>query len=454
MIVRTAFHIAFFRRVTPDALALGWTQLAALALATLLPPMAFAAATIEGEAHLAWQQLPGVLFHVPVMLIAATLLARLAGPVEKVPELLAGMLLAWLVIDALALAAGLAATSYLQQSRAGQYAFHYGPVAWLALAAARLAASLPSVPARRAGWLLAACALCLALPLGAIHRDRSLWSLDYEAAARNRTGDRDQMAAAREDAFYRQPELLRHALDAIQPGREGVIDTYFLGVAGYGHEDVFMREVSAVATLMEQRFGAAGRTVRLVNNPRTVLELPVASATSLAAALARMGEVMDVEEDVLVLFLTSHGSSDHELSVRLWPLELRQITPATLRRMLDESGIRHRVVIVSACYAGGFIAPLRDEGTLVITAAAPDRNSFGCSNENQWTWFGQAYFDEALRATPSFTRAFEAARPVIAERERLENFEPSNPQMWVGGRIAAKLEALERQLARFTSAAE
>jgi hypothetical protein len=112
--------------------------------------------------------------------------------------------------------------------------------------------------------------------------------------------------------------------------------------------------------------------------------------------------------------------------VQLGHQQLRQITPAMLRGMLDASGIKNRVIVVSACYAGGFIDKLKDDNTLIVAAAAPDRNSFGCSNENDWTYFGKAYFDEGLRQTTSFTRAFEIAKPLIEERERREKYDPSN----------------------------
>jgi hypothetical protein len=207
-----------------------------------------------------------------------------------------------------------------------------------------------------------------------------------------------------------------------------------------------MREVDSVARLFKERFGSEGRAVRLVNNPKTVLDTPIASMTSLRAALKRIAELMDRDEDVLVLFLTSHGSESHRFSLSLWPLRFNELDPAALRSALDASGIRNRVVIVSACYSGGFVEPLKDDNTVVITASAADRNSFGCSNEAEWTYFGKAYFDEALRGTYSFTQAFEQAKPVIAARERRDGYDPSNPQMVVGDAIAARLRILERQL--------
>ena len=117
-----------------------------------------------------------------------------------------------------------------------------------------------------------------------------------------------------------------------------------------------------------------------------------------------------------------------------------------LRKLLDESGIKHRVVVVSSCYSGGFINALKNDDTLVISASAPDKNSFGCDNENDWTYFGNAYFNEALRNTFSFIKAFDIAKPVIAAREKKEDFEPSNPQMALGAAIGDKLATLEKQL--------
>ena len=113
-------------------------------------------------------------------------------------------------------------------------------------------------------------------------------------------------------------------------------------------QEVFRREVQSVATLMRERFGAEGHTVRLVNSSQSLLELPIATKTSLRAALEKTAKAMDKEEDVLVLFLTSHGSETHRFSISLVPLQLEELDPVGLRALLDESGIRNRVVIVSA----------------------------------------------------------------------------------------------------------
>jgi hypothetical protein len=150
---------------------------------------------------------------------------------------------------------------------------------------------------------------------------------------------------------------------------------------------------------------------------------------------------MDPAEDVLFLFLTSHGSEDHQLYVNLPPLPLRQIRPDDLRAALDDAGIRWRVVVVSACYSGGFVPALHDPRTLVITAARADRSSFGCGSESRITWFGHAFLAEALNQDTDFERAFALARTRIAGWEREQGETASEPQIYVGPEIAARLAA-------------
>lgn len=250
-----------------------------------------------------------------------------------------------------------------------------------------------------------------------------------------------------EATYYAQPELLAAALDGLQPQRPGVPDIYFVGVAGWAEQDVFLREVRAVRELFDTRFDTAGRSLLLINNPQTVTEVPLANASNLQRVLRRLGELMDPEEDMLFLYLTSHGSEEHELAIHYRPLRLNDIPAARLGAMLTESSIRRRAVVISACYSGGFIPPLNDAASMVLTASAADRKSFGCSNENAWTYFGEAYFDQALSHTHSFTAAFQQAAQAIAEREAREKLEPSLPQSWVGEDIAQYLPRVERRLA-------
>lgn len=450
--IGNAFRFAFFARVTEEKVPVSWGQVVSFTLLSMAAPVAWSLVALGGDGYWNWTSLPDATFHVPVLLFAAVLVGHTLLRLEKTLALLQAFLMIAFAIDLIYYALFFAFYR-LPDGIDARLAFpvvYYGCAIWMALACAVAAMRLvganitgAAVNSRLAPLLISG--LCIALPLSTINRDRSLWEEDYRQEKAAAPVVRNDITS--EDNFYRQPILLEQELAAVRPQRNGVTEAFFIGVAGYGHEDVFRREIDSVARLFRERFDAEGHTIRLINNPKLAASAPIASVTSLRASLKRVAEVMDTEEDVLVLFLTSHGSETHRFSLELWPMQFKELDPVKLRSLLDESGIKHRVVVVSACYSGGFINALKSDDTLVITAAAPDRNSFGCNNENDWTYFGRAYFDEALRKTFSFTEAFELAKPVIAEREQKENFKPSNPQMSVGKNISATLKRLQAQLA-------
>ncbi len=250
-----------------------------------------------------------------------------------------------------------------------------------------------------------------------------------------------------EATYYAQPALLKADLARLKPQRRGVHDIYFVGVAGWAEQDVFLREVQSVRRLFDERYGTAGRSIVLINNPATVKDVPLANAHNLQAVLDRVGRLMDPKEDMLFLYFSSHGSKDRRIAMSYWPLRLNDITADGLHAMLARSRIGWKTVVISSCYSGGFIEPLKDAQTLIMTAAAANRTSFGCSNENAWTYFGEAYFEQALPHSTSFVGAFHAAEQSIAKREASEKLTPSQPQVWVGERMQAFLPKVEARLA-------
>jgi len=245
---------------------------------------------------------------------------------------------------------------------------------------------------------------------------------------------------AQERAFHLQGQLIERALAGIAKGREGVRELYFVGFAPDASQDVFLKEMRFVRRLFDERFGTAGRSIALVNSQEGLEEFPIASVTNLARALERVAQAMNGDEDTLFVFLSAHGYRDHRLSAVQPPLELASLTPTALARMLHDAGIKWRVIVVSACYSGGFIEPLRDDNSIVITASAPDRTSFGCEPGRDFTYFGQAYFRDALARTRSLTQAFELARADVSKQESAEGLEASLPQMWVGPAMAERLK--------------
>lgn len=307
--------------------------------------------------------------------------------------------------------------------------------------------------AREAGLLHRfAAALVLSALLGGpwvLRQGAWLWYLpeatDAETADAAASGEPATKSAAPdfdpEAVMYRQPELVQQRIDALREQTPGRIDLYTLAFAGDGSEAVFRNEVDYFDELMAKRFGADQRTLSLVNAADTIGSSPLATLTNLRVALAGIGAKMDRTEDVLLLFLTSHGSEDHELYVGMDPLALDQITPQDLRAALDDAGIQWRVVVVSACYSGGFVDALRGPRTLVITSARSDRTSFGCGADSDITWFGKAFLTEALNQTTDLTQAFAVASRQVRVWELAQGQTPSVPQMAEGSEIGAHLQS-------------
>ena len=272
--------------------------------------------------------------------------------------------------------------------------------------------------------------------------DAQWWETPEAALARSA----DYPSPVAEEVLVKQPELLYDALASLDEGRDDETDLYFVGFASYAQEDVFRKDIETARDLFDDRFDTDGRSVLLVNNPRTVLEEPFATVSNLRATLSVIGDLIDRDKDVVMVYLSSHGSRDHKLAVEFPPLELESLTPDALKQMLDDAGIKWRIIVVSACYSGAFIDALKDDYTLVMTASAADRTSFGCGSESDATYFGDALFGHALRTEDSFVKAFQKARERIAVREKSEHRRASEPQMYVGTEMAAKLPKLEAEL--------
>lgn len=238
---------------------------------------------------------------------------------------------------------------------------------------------------------------------------------------------------------------LSNALAGLAGQRKGVVDAYVV-VAGLDSDAVFGREAREAGKVLSRRFGAAGRTLVLAGSDgRGGGGLPMGSLHSLSLALARVAELMDEGEDVLILYTTSHGiptgityhDGDQGFGV---------LTPARLAALLDELGIRNRLLILSACFSGVFVPAVWSDTTALLTAASAGRTSFGCAADNDWTFFGDALVNRALRKPQPLAAAAQEALGLVAGWEAGRNYEPSHPQVSIGSRVDSWLKPLEERM--------
>ncbi len=248
-----------------------------------------------------------------------------------------------------------------------------------------------------------------------------------------------------EQALLNQGTLLEHELARV-PASSGSIDLYSLTLAGDGNQSVFMREADYVSDMLKTRFGAVGQ-ITLVNHRDHLADRAMATRENLARAARRLAE-RSGPDDLVFIYLTSHGSHEHELVLDQPRLQLADLPADELAAAFAPLKERDKVIVISACYSGGYIEPLKDDRTLIMTASRADRVSFGCSEEADFTYFGDALFAQALNQTDDLLQAFELARAHVAQREQAEGFEASEPQIWAPKGVVAHWQKLRQQQAR------
>lgn len=243
-----------------------------------------------------------------------------------------------------------------------------------------------------------------------------------------------------------QPALLERQFAGLSQTK-AASNIYVVGVAGWSAQDVFIKELDgAIASLAKVLPLNGAHVVRLINNVKTLDTVPVANPDNFNAAIRAVGASMNKTDDILILFMTSHGTQNG-LALKLGRA-LAELSPQEVADALNREQIKNRIVIVSACYSGVYIKPLANDDTIVLTAADPNNPSFGCSAKRSWTFFGDAFFNQSLRPGTDFGLAFAQAKTLIAKWEAAEKFKPSNPQAYFGPALSRKLDPLWKAPAR------
>ncbi len=430
--LRAGLALLTLRRVWPPRLTVSFDQLALLTLLSLLVWAVLDKVHAEAHAPLALDGLFGWACYLLLALAACALVARAQSRSAETRTLLVAALsvapfvlaLLWLLGDlpwvrAHPLVATAAALIYLAILLVRVLGAAFGLTRWRALALALV-------------FLIASPWVLLNFNL-----DTRLWVAEDTAEAQS-----DEDEAQAEVLFYDQPARIAAAVERLRPTQPGRTSAYFVGFAGDGDPAVFRREAQFASEVFGRRYGTEGRSLLLINDVEDRDSYPLASVSGLSQALKALATRMDPENDVLVLFLTSHGSEDG-LEVQNGSLPLAQLAPSDLHEALDTAGIRWRIIVVSACYAGVFLDELKGDTTAVITAADASHTSFGCEEDRDLTWFGEALLKDALPDSTGLEDAFRRASALITQREQAGHETHSNPQLAIGELMKKKLATLE-----------
>ncbi len=241
---------------------------------------------------------------------------------------------------------------------------------------------------------------------------------------------------ASEPALAAQQFLMDRALDGLEDEQPGVTDLYFVGFAPDARRSGFAVDVELAKRTMDEHWGTRGRSVLLVNSPTTVAQRPYATITNLRETLLEIGDIIDPDDDVVMVYLTGSAGRDHALAAINPPLELVPLSPVGLRQLFDTAGIRWRIVVVSTCYAGAWVDALKDANTVVIASSAAGIHADGCEGGVGTTAFGDAFFGKGMRNSDDIARAFDTAQTRLSARGA------TAPVLWIGPAIAERLKSL------------
>src|SRR5580692_4643520 len=245
-----------------------------------------------------------------------------------------------------------------------------------------------------------------------------------------------------------QRQTLLTSVARMDHGNAASGDVYFVGFAGYGEQRVFRKEAELARQVFGSRFAATNRSLLLVNDIHDRQTYPLATFNNLRIAVNAIGRRMHRDRDTLVLMLTSHGNDEDGIAITNGKMPEDALSPEDVRKILDESHIRWRIIIVSACYSGIFIPVLKNDSTLIMTAADSRHSSFGCDDTRDLTYFGEALLRDALPHACSLPAAYTDMANIIRRRETDEGEIHSNPKLFVGPRMAARLPQLDAAAAR------
>ncbi len=282
-----------------------------------------------------------------------------------------------------------------------------------------------------------ACAMFLSIAV-----DAEVTPQDVAAANRGVVTEQGRDAAW----HYAQHRKLGAAIDALKPQRPGVVDAYVV-VVGFDSDPVFGREAAETAKVLARRYDAVGRTIVLSAGSGALDKaVPDGSPANFEVALGAVSAKMDVKEDVLILYTTSHGAPEIGLSYRDGDHGFGWIGPKRLADLLNGVGIKRRLVMLSACFSGELLPHLVNDTSVIITAADRDQTSFGCAPGNDWTFFGDALINNALRTPQPLDTAVAQAFDLIRGWETAMHLTSSRPQFYTGSEASIWLDALEKRM--------
>ena len=135
-----------------------------------------------------------------------------------------------------------------------------------------------------------------------------------------------------------------------------------------------------------------------------------------------------------LVYFTSHGAPQGVV------VDQTILPPNILGAMLDQTcGTRPTVVMLSACFSGVYVPELALPNRMILTAARPDRTSFGCGEADKYPYFDDCML-QSMPMAKDFVALATSVRTCVSVRELKEGMKPpSEPQLWIGPQLRPML---------------
>jgi hypothetical protein len=157
---------------------------------------------------------------------------------------------------------------------------------------------------------------------------------------------------------------------------------------------------------------------------------PAAQHSSTPAIASTLWDLSSRAPDGCMIYFTSHGTPDGIV------IDQGVLDPDKLGKIVGNAcGAKPSVIVISSCFSGQFVPTLAGANRVVLTAARPDRTSFGCGEADQYTFFDDCFL-QALPMSGDFAMLGDLTRRCVAAREQqMHATPPSEPQLSIGPNV-------------------
>jgi len=135
-----------------------------------------------------------------------------------------------------------------------------------------------------------------------------------------------------------------------------------------------------------------------------------------------------------LIYYTSHGTPNGIV------MNGGVMTPDNWGHIVNNAcGAKPAVIVMSSCFSGQFVPALAQSTRMIFTAARPDRTSFGCGDDDHYTFFDGCFL-QSLPQSGNFPDLAAHTKDCVAKLEDQTGVDyPSEPQLYIGQNVASQL---------------